>query len=50
MNVLIISTCNEKLSEREFVSPIVNIVNTDKCKILHYKQCNKDIISFFYTL
>ena len=47
MNVLIISTCAEKLSEREFVSPIANIVNTDNCQILHYKQCTKDITSEF---
>tara|TARA_B100000686_G_scaffold341310_1_gene418507 strand:- start:4815 stop:5354 length:540 start_codon:yes stop_codon:yes gene_type:complete len=47
MNFLIISTCTEKLSEREFVSPIANIVSPDKCQILHYKQCNKDIISEF---
>jgi len=47
MNFLLISTCSEKLSEREFVHPIANIINPKNHKILHYKECNKAIVSEF---
>ena len=34
--ILIISTCNNKLSEEEFVKPIATIVGD--CKIKHYND------------
>jgi GMP synthase (glutamine-hydrolysing) len=39
MTILIISTCSEKLSEREFVTPISKIVGAANHKILHYTEC-----------
>ena len=50
MNILLISTFSDKLSEREFVHPIADIVNPEKYKILHYKECNKAIVSEFDKL
>ena len=47
MTVLIISTCSEKLSEREFVTPISKIVGADNQKILHYTDCTEQNISEF---
>ena len=38
MKVLIVSTCAEKLSEREFVNPIVNLVGDD----VDYEVANTD--------
>lgn len=34
--IILLSTCSEKLSEEEFVSPVARIVGG--CKILHYKE------------
>lgn len=36
MKVLIVSTCSDKLSEREFVNPIVNQIDSS----IEYKICN----------
>ncbi|HJM17521.1 MAG TPA: hypothetical protein QGI59_03330 [Candidatus Poseidoniia archaeon] len=47
MNTLLISTCNDELSEREFVLPISRIVGQNNHKILHYKQCTEKIISSY---
>lgn len=47
MNILLISTCSDRLSEREFVHPIANIVKSEKHQILHYMECSKDIVSEF---
>ncbi|MCH2420830.1 MAG: hypothetical protein MK215_02655 [Candidatus Poseidoniia archaeon] len=45
MSNLLISTCSEKLSEREFVFPIVEIVKPEDYKILHYTECTEKDIS-----
>ena len=45
MTLLIISTCSEKLSEREFVTPISKIVGEYEYKILHYTECTEENIS-----
>ena len=47
MTILIISTCSEKLSEREFVTPISKIIGEYAYKILHYTECTEEIISNF---
>ena len=47
MRVLLISTCHEKLSEREFVHPISKILNSAEHHILHYSECTSDIIQSF---
>ena len=47
MNILLISTCSDKLSEREFVLPIVDIVKSEKHQILHYNECSKDFVYEF---
>ena len=47
MRILIISTCSEKLSEREFVIPISKIVGKHEYKILHYTKCTEENISEF---
>ena len=39
MSNLLISTCSEKLSEREFVFPIVEIVKPEDYEVLHYTEC-----------
>ena len=45
MSNLLISTCSQKLSEREFVFPIAKIVKPEDCKVLHYTECTKNDIS-----
>lgn len=47
MTILIISTCSEKLSEREFVTPISKIVGAANQKILHYTECTEQNIFEF---
>jgi len=47
VTILIISTCSEKLSEREFVIPISKIVGEYKYKILHYTECTEENINEF---
>ena len=47
MTILIISTCSEKLSEREFVTPISKIVGAANQKILHYTECTEQNIFDF---
>ena len=47
MTILIISTCSEKLSEREFVTPISKIVGEYKYKISHYTECTEENINEF---
>tara|TARA_B100000686_G_scaffold347676_1_gene436892 strand:+ start:715 stop:1254 length:540 start_codon:yes stop_codon:yes gene_type:complete len=47
MKLLLISTCQESLSEREFVNPISTILSSTEHKILHYSQCTNDIIKSF---
>ena len=44
MSNLLISTCSQKLSEREFVFPIAKIVPED-CEVLHYTECTEKDIS-----
>jgi GMP synthase (glutamine-hydrolysing) len=39
--ILIISTCSEKLSENEFVKPIVNLIN-EEVIIKHYSEIKGD--------
>ena len=43
MSTLLISTCKKKLSEREFILPISQIIG-DNHKILHYRQCTESKI------
>ena len=38
MNILLISTCKEKLSEYEFVSPIVEIIESFEYDIINYRN------------
>ena len=45
MSNLLISTCSEKLSEREFVFPIAEIVKPEDSDILHYTECTEKDIS-----
>ena len=45
MSNLLISTCSEKLSEREFVFPIAEIVKPEDTDILHYTECTEKDIS-----
>ena len=45
MRNLLISTCSQKLSEREFVFPIAKIVKPEDCKVLHYTECTENDIS-----
>ena len=47
MRLLLISTCQEKLSEREFVHPISKILDSEQHQILHYSECTSDIIQSF---
>ena len=47
MRLLLISTCHEKLSEREFVHPISKILNSAEHHILHYRECTSDTIQSF---
>ena len=46
MKLLLISTCQEKLSEREFVHPISKILDSEH-QILHYSKCTSDTIQSF---
>lgn len=46
MSTLLISTCKKKLSEREFILPISQIIG-DNHKILHYRLCTESKISQF---
>lgn len=46
-NILIISTCKEKLHELEFVKPIEDILKNNKIKFktINYKKLNNDYIN-----
>ena len=44
MNILLISTCKEKLSESEFVTPIVEIIKSFEYDQVNYK--NLETINF----
>lgn len=46
MRTLLISTCENRLSEREFVNPISRIIG-DFHEILHYTQCTNNNVSYF---
>lgn len=46
MSILLVSTCDNKLSEREFTTPISRIIG-DNHETLHYTQCTSDNISQF---
>ena len=44
MEVLIVSLCKERLHEREFVDPIVNIVKNNKdCLVTHYLDLEEEL-------
>ena len=45
MSNLLISTCSEKLSEKEFVFPIAEIVKPEDYEVLHYTECTEKDIS-----
>ncbi len=45
MKTLLISTCTHALSNKEFVLPISNILDENKHDILHFENCNKEILS-----
>ena len=47
MKLLLLSTCQEKLSEREFVHPISKILDSEQHQILHYTECTSDTIHSF---
>ena len=46
MSTLLISTCKNKLSEREFILPISQVLE-DNHEILHYTECTVSKISEF---
>ena len=46
MSILLVSTCANKLSEREFIDPISRIIEHNH-KILHYTKCTSGGISDF---
>ena len=45
MTFLLISTCENKLSELEFVLPISRLIPNSNYKILHYADCSKKILN-----
>ena len=45
MNILLISTCKEKLSEYEFVTPIVEIIESFEYDIINYRNLETSNIS-----
>ena len=47
MKLLLISTCQENLSEKEFVHPISKILDSVQHQILHYSKCTSDTIQSF---
>ena len=47
MNILLISTCKEKLSEYEFVTPIVEIIKSFEYDIINYKTLETSNISIY---
>lgn len=47
MKILLVSTCQEKLSEREFVYPISSIIADTEHEILHYNNCTSENISMY---
>ena len=47
MSILLVSTCRETLSEREFVHPISTILGSIEHQILHYTKCTKNTIKSF---
>lgn len=47
MNILLISTCKEKLSEYEFVTPIVEIIKSFEYDIINYKDLETSNISIY---
>ena len=47
MKVLLVSTCKEKLSEREFVTPISYILDSVSHQILHYSKSTREIVNSF---
>jgi len=47
MKVLLISTCEHKLSEREFVRPISDILASVSHEIFHYRDCTVEIVNSF---
>lgn len=47
MNILLISTCKEKLSEYEFVSPIVEIIESFEYDIINYRNLETSNISIY---
>ena len=47
MNILLISTCKEKLSEYEFVTPIVKIIKSFEYDIINYKNLETGNISIY---
>ena len=47
MSILLVSTCKEALSEREFVHPISIVLGSIEHQILHYSKCTKNTIKSF---
>ena len=45
MSTLLISTCENRLSEREFVYPISEILGDNDHDILNFEDCSKEIVS-----
>ena len=42
--ILVISTCKEKLSENEFVKPIVDLIS-ERCVIKHYSELKEEEVN-----
>jgi GMP synthase (glutamine-hydrolysing) len=47
MKILLISTCKEKLSEYEFVNPIVEIIESFEYDIINYRNLETSDISLY---
>tara|TARA_B100000029_G_scaffold489855_1_gene548072 strand:+ start:2268 stop:2807 length:540 start_codon:yes stop_codon:yes gene_type:complete len=47
MSILLVSTCKERLSEREFVHPISTLLGPIESQILHYSKCTSTTIKPF---
>jgi len=47
MNILLISTCKEKLSEYEFVNPIVELIKSFEYDIINYRNLEMSNISLY---
>ena len=47
MTILLMSTCNYALNEREFVFPISEILGENEHDILHFEDCSRETLSSY---